>query len=223
MNDAIVYPNDPANVGQIPSLLSAYAGKYEQIQARGMTGYFWVPALDQDTANNLRASVSAQIDYTICQVFHLIYESSELIIISQPDVYDVSYYEQLNAADGGIDLDSGLSKRTSRDLSRSRNKPPRTRNVLPGTSPASPLVKRAKSSEPATEYWHPSINSLPKGAKWRSGESQSFEAGAAEPYKYWYDDTGGAGMKVYLIGEEGVWADHPVSYINPDTIYRLRF
>ncbi|KAH8157033.1 hypothetical protein CIB48_g11215 [Xylaria polymorpha] len=57
-NDALVYPQDPANVGDIPIILAQYSGKYEQAEFSGETAFFWVPALDQDTFNKLKASSS---------------------------------------------------------------------------------------------------------------------------------------------------------------------
>ncbi|KAK8050893.1 hypothetical protein PG993_002278 [Apiospora rasikravindrae] len=71
MNDAFVYPKDPANVGEIPDLLTNYTGKYQTIGAAGEVGIYWVPALEYET-----------------------YE----ILLESPDVDGVDYYEEGNAA-----------------------------------------------------------------------------------------------------------------------------
>ncbi|KAK8091312.1 Bcser1 [Apiospora phragmitis] len=68
-NDAVVYPKDPTNVGEIPDLLTNYTGKYQTLEAAGATGLYWVPALDLET-------------------YALLMES--------PDVDGVDYYEESN-------------------------------------------------------------------------------------------------------------------------------
>lgn len=58
--NAIVYPANPENVGNIPTLLQEYAGKYKEIKSSelGFTSFFWVPYLDQETMDKLKQSVS---------------------------------------------------------------------------------------------------------------------------------------------------------------------
>jgi hypothetical protein len=53
-----VYPVDPSDVGEIPTLLQAYAGKYTAVGAPSMNlvGFYWVPLLDQETMAALQAS-----------------------------------------------------------------------------------------------------------------------------------------------------------------------
>ncbi|KAK8029256.1 glucan 1-3-beta-glucosidase [Apiospora marii] len=68
-NDAIVFPTDPGNVGEIPDILANYTGKYKTVEALGYTGFYWVPGLDT-----------------------LTYEA----LLQSPDVDGVSYYEQRN-------------------------------------------------------------------------------------------------------------------------------
>lgn len=53
-----MFPVNPENVGEIPDLLVNYTGKYETLEAVGLTGFYWVPALDVETYEKLRASVS---------------------------------------------------------------------------------------------------------------------------------------------------------------------
>lgn len=60
--NSIVYPRDPYNVGEIPSLLADYAGKYEQLSTpNGYTVYFWIPLLDRDTLGKLKQSVCSRL------------------------------------------------------------------------------------------------------------------------------------------------------------------
>ncbi|RWA03907.1 hypothetical protein EKO27_g11198 [Xylaria grammica] len=98
-NDALVYPRDPANVGDIPTILAKYSGKYEQAEFSGETAFFWVPVLDQDTFDKLKAS---------------------------SNVYDVQYYERYNKAvpldidenpppDTPLTPDPGLKRHRRRD------------------------------------------------------------------------------------------------------------
>ncbi|KAK4181199.1 family 55 putative glycoside hydrolase [Triangularia setosa] len=56
--NAIVYPKDPKNVGDIPSLLNAYAGRYETIGVPefSVVGYYWVPLMDAETMKRLKGS-----------------------------------------------------------------------------------------------------------------------------------------------------------------------
>ncbi|KAK8059107.1 glucan 1-3-beta-glucosidase [Apiospora saccharicola] len=72
LNDAMVYPKDSDNVGEIPDLLVNYTGKYEVMGAGSEVGFYWVPALDRDT-----------------------YE----LLLESPDVAGVQYYEEENVAD----------------------------------------------------------------------------------------------------------------------------
>ncbi|OAX79997.1 hypothetical protein ACJ72_05678, partial [Emergomyces africanus] len=73
--NAVVYPSDIYNVGQIPQLLSKYKGKYVEIKSTvfHFTSYFWVPYLDQDTMD---------------------------VLLESPDVADAYYYERWNLEHG---------------------------------------------------------------------------------------------------------------------------
>lgn len=57
---AYVYPANPENVGEIPSLLRRYEGLYEAIRigGNGPVVFYWVPRLDAQTMEALKASVS---------------------------------------------------------------------------------------------------------------------------------------------------------------------
>ncbi|EER40925.1 exo-beta-1,3-glucanase [Histoplasma capsulatum H143] len=73
--NAVVYPSDIYNVGQIPQLLSEYKGKYREIKSTvfHFTSYFWVPYLDQKTMD---------------------------VLLESPDVGDAYYYERWNLENG---------------------------------------------------------------------------------------------------------------------------
>ncbi|OJJ05261.1 hypothetical protein ASPVEDRAFT_838932 [Aspergillus versicolor CBS 583.65] len=54
---AIVYPKDPENVGNIPSLLQGYSDYVEVGQTtENWVAFYWIPKLGQDTMNALRQS-----------------------------------------------------------------------------------------------------------------------------------------------------------------------
>jgi len=57
---AVVFPKDGKNVGEIPTLLQAYAGKYEKAESKrfGITSFFQIPDLDPATLKKLTESVS---------------------------------------------------------------------------------------------------------------------------------------------------------------------
>lgn len=58
--NAVIYPKNPDNVGDIPQLLSEYDGKYVQVQSKqfSYTAFFWVPYLDAQTMAKVQQSVS---------------------------------------------------------------------------------------------------------------------------------------------------------------------
>lgn len=61
---AIVYPKDPENVGNIPSLLQGYSDYVEVGQTtENWVAFYWIPKLGQDTMNALRQSASLHIPH----------------------------------------------------------------------------------------------------------------------------------------------------------------
>ena len=56
---AIVYPQDPGNVGNIPQILAAYKDAVPvKLKSEDWTAFYWIPYLGVDTMAKLRASVS---------------------------------------------------------------------------------------------------------------------------------------------------------------------
>jgi hypothetical protein len=58
--DAIVYPNDPMNAGNVPQILSEkYSGKYTEVKstAVGFISFWYIPLLDEETMEALKNSV----------------------------------------------------------------------------------------------------------------------------------------------------------------------
>jgi len=57
--NAVVYPNDNYKLGQIPTILANYTGKYKQISTDddGYVSFIWVPWLDEATMEKLQSSV----------------------------------------------------------------------------------------------------------------------------------------------------------------------
>lgn len=183
---AIVYPVDPKNVGEIPTLLSAYAGKYETIgvPALNIVGFYWVPFLDEETLKKLQNS---------------------------PAVDGAYYYQDWNDAvgppDQSDDINGELALPTDRD---GINDDDLLGDDDERISLASPLLKRARKSTPS-KFWTSSVVSLPKGMLWKSDGSESYDARDAEgPFLYQWDDTGGStDYSIYFSNEKRVWRTHP--------------
>jgi hypothetical protein len=56
---AIVYPKDPGNVGNIPSLLEGYDDYVEVgLDSENWVGFYWIPLPGQDTMDELKRSAS---------------------------------------------------------------------------------------------------------------------------------------------------------------------
>ena len=58
--NAVVYPSDPDNVGDIREILSDYDYQEAKSSEFGFTSFFWVPYLDRETMARLKDSVSTQ-------------------------------------------------------------------------------------------------------------------------------------------------------------------
>ncbi|KAI1272435.1 glycoside hydrolase family 55 protein [Xylaria sp. FL0933] len=186
-NDAIIYPQDPSNVGGILSIISAYSGRYEQVQAAGYTAFIWVPALDQETFNTLQSS---------------------------PLVDDVQYYESYNRAvpDDGDDQEPVTSSDPpDPDLKRAEHNASASYDLGQHQ-----LLRRDAAQVSRSRFWQRSPNSLAKKAIWRDERSASYDrtANVADPYLFWYNETGGydnersQGYHVYIINEEWVYSQH---------------
>ncbi|KAI8623454.1 hypothetical protein F5Y19DRAFT_458390 [Xylariaceae sp. FL1651] len=193
-NDAIIYPQDPSNVGGILSIISAYSGKYEQVEAAGDTAFIWVPALDQKTFNTL--------------------QSSSL-------VYDVQYYESYNKAvpdDGDDEEPVKSSDPSDPDLKRAEHNASASYDLRPHQllGGSDQLLRRAAAPVSRSRFWQRSLNSLAKNAIWRGDGTASYDRtpNVADPYQFWYDAAGGfdsdtnQGYNVYIINEDWVYSQH---------------
>lgn len=60
--NAIVYPSNMKDVGQIPQILAKYKGKYVEIKSIELqqVAFIWVPLLDQETMDVLLESVRTE-------------------------------------------------------------------------------------------------------------------------------------------------------------------
>ncbi|KAK7957345.1 alkaline serine protease Alp1 [Apiospora aurea] len=185
-NDAIVYPVDPANVGEIPDLLVNYTGKYQTVEAVGLTGFYWVPALDLETYGKLMAS---------------------------PDVDGVDYYEERNAAYRGVtdthnpedDYPSAPNVATGGTSSH----PPQ-----PTSNGDKKLVSREVVGS-VGDFWEMGVGSLPKKEPFCGQNSFTCQLYNGYPaYTYWWDTYGGwdatnnQGWTVYVVGEAGIYDTH---------------
>ncbi|PGH19017.1 hypothetical protein AJ79_00051 [Helicocarpus griseus UAMH5409] len=179
--NAIVYPRDSGNVGQIPTLLAEYQGDYFEAKSNEFqyTSFFRVPNLDVETMNSLQQS---------------------------PDVEYAYYYEQWNANVGPIDLNE--RQVTGGFHHDAMNGFLANDTILhEKDAPAHKLDKRARFTSASRYNWDLSQDSLPKGKMWRGANSDSYDA-AAKQFRFHYDGVAGEGQYVYALYEEGMWTDH---------------
>ncbi|KAK1974041.1 pectate lyase superfamily protein-domain-containing protein [Colletotrichum cereale] len=206
--NAVIYPRDPTNVGDIPQILVDYAGKYVQVQAKSVsfTSFFWVPYLDKETMGKLKNSGSVEHAY---------------------------YYEEWNRGVGTIDITEEVL--ATFEIEHPHMQP---QNDLPSKhdsrlnltlasrvedgDPTSTfeIEKRAPTSQTDRLIWHLSQDSLPKGQTWRGQGSDSVDANNVN-FRFHYDDAGGANQYVYVVGERGYWTAHPefLGNNNINTLY----
>lgn len=196
--NAIIYPVNPWNVGQIPTILSNNnypPGSYDQVQSTalgraagmtaGWTGYFFVPALDGDTFNLLDNSA---------------------------DVHLVYYYESFNR-DTDRTTSFGFRHTSSDDLQAFNDRLPlgppsnasspffRPSSVVP--SIASKTLAKRDATSAVSSRWPNSQVSLARQRTWFSNYqagAPNFDA-ATQDFKFVYDNSAGAGTTVYLTGE----------------------
>lgn len=171
-------------MGEIPSLLSAYAGKYESIgvPSLGIVGFYWVPALDEATMKKLKGSSA---------------------------VDEVYYYQDWNSAVGSPDKSDDVNGEMALPVDRD-DVNHHDDDDGGWTSSASPLFRRARTST-ASNFWASSVASLPKGMFWRADGTDSYDVSdSAQPFRYQWDDTGGsADYTIYCTHEARVWTAHP--------------
>ncbi|XXG95201.1 hypothetical protein Hte_001461 [Hypoxylon texense] len=189
--NAIVYPSNPENVGQIPLILSSYEGKYVEVKSTefGFTSFYYVPYLDQDTMNNLTKS---------------------------SDVGYAYYYEEWNQNVGyEDDLDEEFHENDESlfDIAGPLGDPEDLLTALNDTMQQEGAIllhdlKKRDKSVSRSSYWPPSQVSLPKGKVWQAADSQSLDPNTAEPFLFNYDSAAGSGQYVYVIRENGIWVNH---------------
>ncbi|KAI1325288.1 glycoside hydrolase family 55 protein [Xylariaceae sp. FL0255] len=208
MNDALIFPQDPSNVDGILSMISAYSGKYQQVQGGGVTAFIWCPSLDTDTFNQLKSSTSI--------------------------VSDVQYYEQMNEAilgdysdDDDDDVEVGpsmLSKLLKADDRHAKHKAQQGDDTYQHQMDNITRFRRTAALASTSRYWHLAPNSLAKHQIFFSYSSASYidDPSNLEPFQYWYDDVGGydselnQGYSVFvstlrqaMINEDWVDTTHP--------------
>jgi hypothetical protein len=194
LNNYIVYPKDPFNVGDIPTYLANAGVTFNQIQSTnlGYTAYYWLQNPSQDLIDTLAADAD---------------------VMGEP--YDYYAYNERTLLTGGPilygmsrdDAAPVLEARGHRedDLLPSGRLPPNATQVDAPEPDRVTLWKRAATSA-VSEYWDDALVSLPDGAGWKSAASQSYSGGQ---FQYFYDSSAGAGVTVYAIGEVGVYTNHP--------------
>ncbi|KAM5385383.1 hypothetical protein ACJZ2D_001024 [Fusarium nematophilum] len=184
--NAIVYPSDPENVGEVPALLKEYKGKYKTIESSefNFVAFYWIPMLDNVTMGAL---------------------------LDSPDVEDAYYYEEWNANTGPVDTDLSADPDDDDFFHEyfQADKESNSSSSQPDFLPGGQLDKRARLTQ-NSPYWALSQVSLPYGKQWKAPDSGSYDASTPnEPYRYHYDDSAGDGQFVYTIHEYGYWDKHP--------------
>ncbi|OAT07954.1 hypothetical protein BDBG_16924 [Blastomyces gilchristii SLH14081] len=186
--NAIVYPSDMKDVGQIPQLLEKYEGKYVEIKSEvlRLTTFFWVPFLDQETMNAL---------------------------LQSPDVSEAYYYERWNAQVHPPDPRSSSKGRSHLAVASTLHGQKNGNHFTNGNKTvldagnATQFNKRAVKTREHGLIWDLSQISMPRGSIWRSPTSHT--VGDDEEFLFHYDDISGDDQYIYIFDEDGVWNDHP--------------
>ncbi|OAX83696.1 hypothetical protein ACJ72_01943 [Emergomyces africanus] len=186
--NAIVYPSNMKDVGQISQILAKYKGKYVEIKSNVLqqVAFIWVPLLDQETMNAL---------------------------LESPDVADAYYYESWYSNTNQRDSDS--ARRAKRDNTppepiysykqRNINHSTSNRAVLDGHNKNQSVQSTSKSR--SNEFiWDLSQISNPKDGVWNLPDSSSRDENGYP--KFNYDDTSGRGQHIYIL-EDGFYSLHP--------------
>lgn len=162
-NAAIIYPQDPSNVGQIPTILASAGLTYQVIQSTvlGYTAYFWVEDLPIEVADTLDTETT-----DVAKLYYYVPFNTNNVPAPNPPL--------------GIALEYNESAIVSRQF-----------------LPISVL----------DEYWNTASISLAAGLVWP--RNARITTGGSSEYIYYYDESEGAGVTVYAIGEVNVYTNHP--------------
>ncbi|KAK1963446.1 pectin lyase-like protein, partial [Colletotrichum sublineola] len=180
--DAIVFPADNRNRGQIPTLLQAYAGKYTEVEDDGFVSLWFVPLLDQGTMDKLN-------------------ESPDVASAYYPGNYNFKNSESTEEA--YVKDNVLISGEAIRPLEK-HDHLQKINETAVEPLPLQVLDKRAKVDSPS-KYWPPSQVSLPKGKIWPDPD---LTLAGNNMLNFQYDDIAGTGQYVYLLNEEGIWSNH---------------
>ncbi|KAK6819399.1 hypothetical protein PG987_015882 [Apiospora arundinis] len=187
-NDAVVLPVDPHSVGEIPDILNEfnYTGKYQAVEAGGLTGFYWVPALAYQ---------------------------AYLRLLESPDVDVVDYYEQRMKAFPETDFDWGDRANFSHVLHPDGD-PNRPKDVT-GPKFAK-IFPRANATFEWSNFWERAPPSLPSTDPMCQFFSCRVTQGGWVQYNYYWDGTGGydnetdQGWTVFVTSENGTYLNHDI-------------
>ncbi|EEH21782.2 hypothetical protein PABG_03998 [Paracoccidioides brasiliensis Pb03] len=178
--NAIVYPSNMKNVGQIPQLLEKYKGKYVEIKSDvlHLTSFFWVPFLDQETMDAL---------------------------LKSPDVSDAYYYESWYAA---VEKDrrtpsESIDVQGQSNLNRLNDSRAVSENGKVIQSETLAAHTRAHAF-----IWDLSQVSMPRYAIWREPTGSTINDDGNMLFQY--DEVEGTGQVIFLMGEDDIWRTHLV-------------
>lgn len=212
--NAVVYPANPTSVGQIPTLLEKYASTYEVVglPSFDFVSFYWVPLLDQQTMDTLKASSDVSDAYYYEDFYANVgYAPNEM-----DDQEEASLaFRDIKVRGPAYSHDMWLKNESAVGHSKT--------NVnlvgdMEDISPQSALSRRAGTAEiQKTNYFELSQISLAPGQVWKTGESNSGSIssilGFITSYNYLYDASAGAGQHTYILNEHLVWETHPVSFM----------
>ncbi|PGG96344.1 hypothetical protein GX51_07874 [Blastomyces parvus] len=205
--DALVYPSDMDNVGNIRQILAKYKDKYLEVrsEAKHFTVFFWIPYLDQETMNSL---------------------------LKSPDVADAFYYE--HRPDYGDTRDikpSGLARaygisnpiEVLNPHSQDGVDPLNSTVVVRDNGNADPMAP-APTTRTSPYTWDLSQISMPRRFIWKDSVSATVADNGW--FMFHHDKIAGDDQYIYIMNADKVEEIHPemtfhndIEYLRPDDQY----
>ncbi|EER43715.1 exo-beta-1,3-glucanase [Histoplasma capsulatum H143] len=205
--NALVYPSDMDNVGNIRQILAKYKDKYLEVRSEELhfTVFFWIPYLDQETMDTL---------------------------LKSPNVADAFYYERRPDYGDVSDIESDRLARAYGISNPIEVLNPR-RQVGVNHLNSSRVVKHNDNADPLapapttriSQYtWDLSQISMPRNAIWKGRNSATVDENGL--FMFNYDKIAGDDQYIYILGEDEVAETHPemtfhhdIEYLRPDDRY----
>ncbi|OBT61060.1 hypothetical protein VE03_09163 [Pseudogymnoascus sp. 23342-1-I1] len=216
--NAVIYPKNPENVGDIPQLLSEYSGKYVQVQSSQLsfTAFFWVPYLDAQTMARVQQSGSVEQAYYY-EDWNSAVGDFDLEDVYKPadDLLEERFGSPLEVLHPGSVVKDDLIDRSD----SAANVTLVSRDENDDSTPTFEHMKRAPTTEQHRYTWHLSQDSMPPGRTWRAEGSDTADPIDNE-FRFHYDNAGSTDQYVYIINEKGYWPGH-AEFVNNNNIDTL--